>query len=176
MKGMYYFAYGSNLHPARLRERAPGARVVARALLRGHELRFHKRGRDGSGKCDAWTTGASRDLVHGVIYRISARERHRLDQVEGVGQGYDRVQLRVSARGRCRVVFAYLARPAAIVSDLQPYGWYLDYLLCGARYHGLPGRYVKGISKIPRLRDLSSVRRRRHRGVIARHVRPAQSP
>ena len=49
----YYFAYGSNLLTCRLRQRTPSARVVDRAILRQHELRWHKAATDGSGKCDA---------------------------------------------------------------------------------------------------------------------------
>ena len=52
---MLYFAYGSNLSSARMAARVPSARVVARAQLPGHALRFHKVGRDGSAKCDACT-------------------------------------------------------------------------------------------------------------------------
>ena len=50
---LLYFAYGSNLHPERLRERVPSAESLGVARLEAHVLRFHKRGRDGSGKCDA---------------------------------------------------------------------------------------------------------------------------
>ena len=46
------FAYGSNMPSARLRGRCPSARAIGIAELRGHELRWHKRSKDGSGKCD----------------------------------------------------------------------------------------------------------------------------
>ena len=37
-----YFAYGSNLHPPRLRARTPSARALGRADLEGYRLLFHK--------------------------------------------------------------------------------------------------------------------------------------
>jgi hypothetical protein len=49
-----YFAYGSNMETARLRERMPSAKPLGVAKLSGHELRFHKRSKDGSGKCNAF--------------------------------------------------------------------------------------------------------------------------
>lgn len=53
---IYYFAYGSNMLTERLIARTPSARPVGTSLLPGHRLTFHKRGRDGSGKCDAFET------------------------------------------------------------------------------------------------------------------------
>ena len=55
---LLYFAYGSNLHPTRLGDRAPSVELVGTAVLEGHALRFHKRGADGSGKCNALATGS----------------------------------------------------------------------------------------------------------------------
>lgn len=46
------FAYDSNMLSARLRERAPSARALGVAVLRVHELKWHKVAKDGSGKCD----------------------------------------------------------------------------------------------------------------------------
>jgi len=105
MGPLYYFAYGSNLHPLRLRERARSARVLGRGHLRGYRLRFHKRGRDLSAKCDAWWTGRREYLVQGVVYRIGRGDRRLIDRAEDRGRGYDSVRLLVSMRGRPRLVF-----------------------------------------------------------------------
>ena len=37
---MLYAAYGSNLHPVRLRERVPSAELLGTGVLEGRELRF----------------------------------------------------------------------------------------------------------------------------------------
>jgi len=86
MRDLDYFAYGSNLHPPRLRERTPSARVRGKALLRGYRLKLHKRGRDLSAKCDAARTGRREDLVRGVVYRIARGERRLLDRVLRTGR------------------------------------------------------------------------------------------
>ena len=67
-RSFLYFAYGSNLHPARLAARTPSCHALGRAVLARHVLRFHKRGRDGSAKCDAWFTGDPTDRLYGVVY------------------------------------------------------------------------------------------------------------
>jgi len=166
MTRLYYFAYGSNLHPLRLRARTPSANVLGRAKLRGYRLLFHKRGRDCSAKCDAWWTGQSGDLVQGVVYRIARGNRHNLDRAEDLGRGYDRVLVWVSMGGRRRLVFTYLARPEAIAEELQPFDWYLDYVLQGAWHHGLSGRYLEQVRRETSVRDPNSARRRLNRRML----------
>ena len=90
-----YFAYGANLHPLRLCTMVPSCEVVATAVLADHALRFHKRGRDGSAKCDAFPEPGA--AVHGVVYRLDAEERPALDRGEG---GYDRVDVTLQSEGR----------------------------------------------------------------------------
>jgi gamma-glutamylcyclotransferase len=168
----YYFAYGSNLQPSRLRARIPSARTLGKALLRGHTLRLHKRGRDLSAKCDACRTGGHGDLVWGVVYRIARGERRFLDEAEDAGRGYDRVRLLVSLEGRPRLVFTYLARPEAIAQGLQPFDWYLDYVLRGGRHHGLPGRYLARLASIQKQPDQNAARRRFNRRLLLRGAPP----
>ena len=45
-----YFAYGSNLFSARMRERVPSAQARGPARLAGHRLTVDKPGRDGTAK------------------------------------------------------------------------------------------------------------------------------
>ncbi len=53
---MLYFSYGSNMSSRRLLSRVPSARFITSASLPGHALHFHKKGLDGSAKCDAYET------------------------------------------------------------------------------------------------------------------------
>ena len=172
MDRLYYFAYGSNLHPERLRTRAPSARVLGNARLRGYRLRFHKRGRDSSAKCDAWRTGQRTDLVHGVVYSIARSDGRALDLAEDLGRGYDREPVWVTLGVRRRIVFSYLTRPEAIDDDLRPLDWYLDYVLRGARHHGLPGRYLSRIARENAVQDPERARRRVNRCVLLTGAKP----
>ncbi len=84
-----YFAYGSNMLTARLRERVPSAAAIGIGRLVGHALRWDKRsGRDRSGKCDAEATGRQEDVVWGVLFELDPDEKLALDRAEGLGVGY----------------------------------------------------------------------------------------
>lgn len=136
-----YFAYGSNMATARLRERMPSAEPMGLATLPGHALRFHKRSVDGSGKCDAYAV--EDDEVVGVLFRFDPAERPALDKAEGVGSGYERVTVTVlNDNGNRRKVLTYLATPSHIDDQLKPYSWYKELVLAGAAEHGLPPGYI----------------------------------
>ncbi len=144
---LHYFAYGSNLHPERMRRRVPSAQPLGCAVLTGHLLRFHKASRkDGSGKCDAHYTGRPQDRVYGAVYSLVAAEKAALDAVEG--PGYEVAERVVILAGTQRPVFLYRARPEAVQADLQPYDWYHALVVAGARHHGLPEAYVARLAKV----------------------------
>ena len=84
-----YFAYGSNMASQRLLQRLPRAKHMELAILAQHRLNFHKNDRGLSGKCDIELTGRVDDEVVGVIYEISLEDKQILDQIEGLGCGYD---------------------------------------------------------------------------------------
>lgn len=78
-----YFAYGSNMSTARLRKRMPSCEALGIATLPGYALRFHKRSRDKSAKCNAFASG--NNTVIGVLFSFDPAERAKLDEAEGVG-------------------------------------------------------------------------------------------
>lgn len=137
-----YFAYGSNMLTARLRERMPSCKPLGIATLPGHALRFHKRSKDKSGKCNAYATGDDQ-CVKGVLFSFDPAERANLDKAEGVGNGYEHATVTViNDKGRRRKVLIYLASLTAIDDSLSPYSWYKDFVLAGCAEHGLPDDYV----------------------------------
>ncbi len=163
-----YFAYGSNLHPERLRERTPSAQVIGLVELPEHELCFHKLGQDGSAKCDARQTGDTRHTVHGVVYRIEERHRAELDWAESRGEGYDARIVRLRSGARHLQAWSYHARGEAIVSGLKPFDWYLDYVVAGARYHGLPRSYIAALMRVESRQDPVGRRNALNRMVLDR--------
>jgi hypothetical protein len=101
-----------------------------------------------------------------VVYSIARGDRQTLDIAEDVGRGYDRVRLWVSLGARRRVVFAYLTRPEAINDELQPYDWYLNYVVRGARHHGFPGRYISAMCQEVVQQDPDAARRSHNRRAL----------
>jgi len=162
-----YFAYGSNMATARLRQRMPSAQPLGIATLPGHELRFHKRSKDKSAKCDAFETGDG--AVIGVLFKFDPKERGELDAAEGAGKGYDaKVVTVINSNGRRRKVLTYLASPGAIDDRLKPYSWYKDHVLAGAKDHGLPHDYVaECIEAVEAVEDPDRARDQRERAALA---------
>jgi hypothetical protein len=149
---MHYFAYGSNMSTARLRQRVPSAMKVGLVSLAGHDLRFHKRGADGSGKCDACETGEQQDFVLGSLFLIEASDRIYLDRAEGLGRGYDEKWVTVTDHAGAGVrALTYCA--TAIDESLKPYSWYLNHVIIGARETGLPDHYLARIEGIVSVED-----------------------
>lgn len=161
-----YFAYGSNLHPLRLSERVPSSRLLATGALPGHRLAFHKRGRDGSAKCDCMPTGCAEDRVLGAVFEFHPRERGVLDACEGAGYVARTVALTVGS-GRM-AVYLYQATPEAIDPRLRPFDWYKALVLAGARYHRLAPEYVAALAQVPAQADPDPHRAEPHQALLSR--------
>ena len=151
---MLYAAYGSNLHPRRLRERIAAARLVGTSFLREYTLRFHKRGMDRSAKCGLAGCGQG---AHVAVYEIDDGDKRKLDRIEGVGRGYDAGDVLVPGFGIC---CTYFASESYIDERLQPFDWYLEMVLLGCREHGFPAAYSERIAALPAIEDTDPERRR----------------
>ena len=166
---MRYFAYGSNLLLARLQQRAPSARRLGRGVLSAHRLCWHKRGvLDGSGKCNAFMTGAAADRVWGALFELADSERARLDTAEGLGRGYRDTRVRIEMASGVLTAFAYVATADAIDDALAPFDWYRDLVVAGARESGLPDRYISALTAVTAGADPDNERARGHRRLFGR--------
>ncbi len=148
-----YFAYGSNMATHRLLQRLPGARHIDIGILTRHQLSFRKKDDAGlSAKCDIELTGDAGDEVIGIIYNISNADKQTLDQIEGLGRGYDEklVEIRTPL-GQVLSAVTYYA--IEIDHSLIPYHWYKQHVLRGAIEHGLPVEYISKIESIESQED-----------------------
>ncbi|MBA8908811.1 gamma-glutamylcyclotransferase family protein [Aminobacter ciceronei] len=162
-----YFAYGSNMSTARLRERMPSCKPLGIATLPGHALRFHKRSTDKSGKCNAFASEDNRSVI-GVLFSFDPAERTKLDKAEGVGSGYEHATVTViNEKGRRQKVLTYFATPDYIDDSLKPYSWYKDFVLAGGREHGLPSAYIaEYIQSIEAIEDPNKRRDKKQRAKL----------
>lgn len=156
------FAYGSNMPVARLRERCPSARAIGIAELPGHELRWHKRSRDGSSKCDIVASDAA--SVFGVLYEIANGEKSALDSAEGLGAGYEEIEIEVLCGGDPVTAKAYRATDTDPAR--RPYTWYRALVIAGAKEHGLPAPYIAGLESVPADHDPDHARHDRNMALI----------
>ncbi|GAA5188679.1 gamma-glutamylcyclotransferase family protein [Ferrimonas gelatinilytica] len=159
---MYYYAYGSNMSSRRLAARVAGARRLGALALAGYQLRFHKVGQDGSGKCDAFYTGDPRHRLWGALYWIDDLAKATLDRIEGVGQGYCHRSLLLPGEG-APTAFLYVATRHDF--SLQPFDWYQAHVLQGARELGLPLSYQAQIAQTPSVEDPDAERRDRQQAI-----------
>ena len=163
---MHYLAYGSNLHPLRLRERVPSAHALGVVKLQGQLLNFHKRSKDASGKCSLCAVLGS--FAYGVVYEFSPDHKAGLDAAEGLGHGYDESVVSVALDDTLYHPFVYLASPIYIDASLQPFHWYKSLVLCGARYHKLPSAYISKIESVRSIADQNNDRVMQHEALLAR--------
>jgi len=155
---MLYFAFGSNLEPVQMRERAPGHHVVGLAELRDHRLTFPRYSQrwGGGGASIQPHHGGS---VWGVLFDVNDDDLANLDRMEGYrGPGdqhneYDRVDVFVeltraddgSVPRRVRAT-TFVARSE---NPQPPSRRYLEQILAGAVHHRLPEDYIALLRKTP---------------------------
>ncbi len=122
-----YFAYGSNMNPARMRER--GAHYVSRErlVLEGFSLKFNKISSSSPGAGAANIVPDDSGIVEGVLYKITVSGLISLDRFEGYPREYDRIKLYLGAIKE--EIITYIARPARIKDGLNPTRDYLSHLL-----------------------------------------------
>ncbi len=156
MDTIYYFAYGSNMHPERLRQRVRSSRSCGMAQVHGYTLAFHKRGGDGSGKCNLLHTGRHTDRIYGVYYEMSVTEKPELDRIEG--PLYRIVELDLDTAQGGLQAFAYIAPAHAMQADLAPYDWYKNFVVRGAQLHNLPLEYIAGLEIVTAVPDPDAAR------------------
>lgn len=157
-----YAAYGSNLHPVRLKaaDRCPSADLRGTCAITGYRLTFRKRSTDGSAKCDAERTGNQSDQLQIAVFDIFESEEQALDKAEGLFLGYHKDEIELTMDGQNFSAKIYLADEDAIVTD-TPYEWYKQMVLLGAEYHCFPDSYIEPIRKVASKNDRDECRARR---------------
>jgi gamma-glutamylcyclotransferase (GGCT)/AIG2-like uncharacterized protein YtfP len=150
---IHYFAYGSNLDIEQMQRRCPSSRFVCRARLVRHRVTFPL-------PCESWGGGVAgidpdpnRD-VHGVVYVMTQADLGPLDRYENVAGGdYERREVEVVAEsGESMRVWTYFCLPAPDRCP-PPSRRYLEAILRGARYHGLPESYIADLAATPTADD-----------------------
>lgn len=139
-----YFAYGANVHPGWLRRRAPTAVAMMPGELPGHRIMFHKRGRDGAGRSNAWPAEVS-DRLPGMLYRVQAQEFARLG---AAGAGYRADEVLIETSAGPLTALTWRARPEEIENGLRPWDWYVALIRAGAALHGLPASHCRWLESV----------------------------
>ena len=133
-----YFAYGSNMHRAVMREHAPGAVPLGIAALADHRFIITA---DGYASVEPMR----RHVVYGVLWRIAAGDRVKLDAWENVAGGlYRAARLPVSQAGGRRLALVYIARPRREGAARRGY---IELVIAAARDWHLPPAYIASLRR-----------------------------
>ena len=139
---MLYFAFGSNLSIAQMRERCPGSEPVGPALLEGRELGFAYRSQNfppGGGADVVESEGAE---VWGALYRLAETDLELLDRFEHVGSGgYRRIEVSVDHGGGLHQALCYEVADR-LDYEVAPIAEYRRLMLEGSAEHGLPPEWI----------------------------------
>jgi cation transport regulator ChaC len=97
-------------------------------------------------------TANKNDCVIGVVFSMSASDKKELDRKECLGFGYEKKTVTVRLENGDRIEASTFI---AIETDatLNPYSWYKEHVLRGARENNLPHDYISIIEKIRSLPD-----------------------
>jgi cation transport regulator ChaC len=140
---MLYFAYGSNMNVPQMGRRAPKAVPVGIGHLADHRLFF---------TCDGYAAIRRRrgHVVHGVVWRIAARDVAVLDRYEGVEEGWY-VKRTVRVRLATRSVPCLVYDGGTVLEGCRPRRRYFNEAVrASALAWNLPGRYIAGLDRFAR--------------------------
>jgi hypothetical protein len=135
---MLHFAYGSNMDRALMRRHAPAAVPIGVACLADHRFVITA---DGYASVEP----ARRQTVHGVLWRLTPRDRIGLDLWECTASGQYRggiLLVRSSGRRQPALVYIARSRPAG-----RPKAGYMELVLAAARAWDLPPAYVAALRR-----------------------------
>ena len=147
MTPSHYFAYGSNMDPARVVDRGIRFTQISSAVLADYVLRFNKRSRNQKGAGHANIVVELGGRVEGVLYQLeSPNEIEKMDVFEHVPTNYSREVVTVETQTDTLDVWTYFANPEVVLSGLKPPRWYLAHLLSGRAY--LSDRYIEMLESV----------------------------
>jgi cation transport regulator ChaC len=131
--GNWYFAYGSNMNPARMQTRGLTVLEALSGHLPGYSLCFNKRATNRApGRAYANIRHQRDSVVEGVLYRLpDAGEITKLDHFEGTPIFYSRECLPIVTGHGVQPAWVYIANPAFREEGLLPSADYLAHLLAG---------------------------------------------
>ena len=151
----WYFAYGSNMNPARLiddRLKPEGVAVIQRigGRLDGWRLAFNKVARSPKGSGAGNIVVAPGETVHGTLNTIPRAGFDVLDVWEGVAGGhYERRTVPVVRADTGETIMALTYVALRVSEGLRPTRDYLGHLLAGSDL--LPADYWERLRATPTL-------------------------
>ncbi|GBF34069.1 hypothetical protein DCCM_3181 [Desulfocucumis palustris] len=147
--GLLYFAYGCDLDPEQMYlKRCPGSHYLCRAALDGFRLAFDRYSAEWGGG-QASFRRCENSTVWGALYHVKPEHWSALDNVE-VTPYCRRVRVPVKTSFGLFCAECYQSFPAEIA---LPSKKYLDKIISGGHFFGLPQKYLRLVGSIPVAND-----------------------
>ena len=144
---MNYFAYGSNMDEARMKERQCLFSDAQAASLLDWKLVFDKQSQKmpevGFGNVEP----DKGSLVEGILYTLNDTMITVLDKYEGHPKHYTRQRIKVTCKGKEVEADIYIANKNWVKEGLKPSKDYLDHFLAGKEF--LSESYYENLKKTP---------------------------
>ncbi|MEJ5913423.1 gamma-glutamylcyclotransferase family protein [Pseudokineococcus sp. 1T1Z-3] len=143
-----YAAYGSNLHPARMAERAPHSPLAGTGWLQGWRLTFGGEDRGWEGALATVVQDPSPGAaVYVGLYDLTDLDARALDEVEGADIGlYQRLRVRVDTLFGSVLAWVYVLDG---YEGGLPSARYLGMVADAAEAAGAPDEYVTSLRARP---------------------------
>src|SRR5580698_5686186 len=126
------------MHPAVMRRHAPAAEPLGIATLSDHRFVI-------TGDGYASVERAIVRTVHGVLWRLTPRDRVTLDGWENIAGGLYRAEtMPVRHNDRLRRALVYIARPAG---EGRPKAGYMELVAAAAREWKFPTAYISSLER-----------------------------
>ncbi len=155
-----YFGYGSNLCLKRFQARVPSAVVQSQAELADHQVVFHKRSIDGSGKATIMSKKGA--TVWGALFAYEDQHHDNLRKAEA---GYAERVVTVATSKGCRKALTFVCEVDKLDTSLVPFDWYLDLIRHGVSL-GIPQEYFEQFDTVPSKPDPDTVRAAKERAYL----------
>jgi gamma-glutamylcyclotransferase (GGCT)/AIG2-like uncharacterized protein YtfP len=144
---MYYYAYGSNISTRYLHDYCPSATFVMKADLPNYRVDFLRYSTDMQGGISS-ITEAPGHLVHGVIYEVSKEDVDELDILEDIPKGLYKRETYLVLGEETQWHEADLYRVVTPSGPYAPAKQYIDYMIEGAKEHGLDADYINKLKTL----------------------------
>ncbi|MCL6610057.1 MAG: gamma-glutamylcyclotransferase [Peptococcaceae bacterium] len=145
--GLLYFAYGSDLDPEEMyKKRCPGSRFLCRGSLEGFDLVFDQYLEEWRGTLCSIKFSGDENRVWGVLYGVQAGHWQTLDSLENAPELNRRVRVPVRTAFGLFCAGCYQSVPG---NRGLPSESYLEKMIRGAEFFGLPQKYIRMIKSLP---------------------------
>jgi hypothetical protein len=152
----FYFAYGSLMSLKEMKQTCEEEdyEVVGPAKAEGYELAFTRKSRKWNMMGVADLKPSPSSLAYGVLYKISDKEKQKIDIREGYAEGRDLLSnaynclpviVKLINSNQSLEAICYFANRQA--DFIQPSRRYLDIMIKGAQENGLPEEAVLNIKE-----------------------------